>query len=85
MHERLPTRINKDGFLRVSSSKFRSQQANREAVIKRFSELVRESIRPVKKRIKSRVSKKQKLQRLNEKKKRGNQKRLRAKVQPEDS
>ncbi|MEE2819862.1 MAG: alternative ribosome rescue aminoacyl-tRNA hydrolase ArfB [Planctomycetota bacterium] len=84
LHARLSTRINKNGFLRVSSSKFRSQQGNREAVIKRFCELVREAIKPVKKRKQSRVSKNQKLQRLNEKKKRSQQKRLRAKMQPDD-
>ncbi len=82
--QRLPTRINKHGFLRVSSSKFRSQQGNREAVIARFSEIIRGAIQPVNKRKKSRISKSQKLQRLNEKKKRAEQKQLRAKVQPED-
>ncbi len=84
LHERLSTRISKNGYLRVSSSKFRSQQGNREAVIERFCNLVRDAIKPVKQRKKSRVSKNQKLQRLNEKKKRGEQKRLRAKVQPDE-
>ena len=84
LHERLSTRISKNGYLRVSSSKFRSQQGNREAVIERFCSLLRDAIKPVKQRKKSRVSKNQKLQRLNEKKKRAEQKRLRAKVQPDD-
>ena len=82
--DRLSTRINKNGFLSVSSSKFRSQQGNREQVIERFSQLVSEAIKPAKKRKKSRVSKKQKIDRLNAKKKRGEQKRLRSKVQPEE-
>ena len=84
LHERLSTRISKNGYLRVSSSKFRSQQGNREAVIERFCSLLRDAIKPVKQRKKSRVSKNQKLQRLNEKKKRAEQKCLRAKVQPDD-
>lgn len=83
--QRLSTRINKYGFLRVSSSRFRSQQGNREAVIKRFSELVRDAMKPIKKRKRSVVSKTQKRKRLDEKKKRSKQKHLRAKLQPEDS
>ncbi|MDG1136771.1 MAG: peptide chain release factor-like protein, partial [Phycisphaerales bacterium] len=49
----LATRINKEGVLRVTSSKYRSQGANREAVIERFVELLCEAIKPIQKRKKS--------------------------------
>jgi ribosome-associated protein len=38
---RLATRISRSGVLRVTSQRFRSQAANREAAIERFAELLR--------------------------------------------
>lgn len=43
----LATRINKEGVLRVVSQKSRSQAANREAAIERFTLLLRESLQEV--------------------------------------
>jgi len=43
----LATRINKEGILRVVSQKSRSQAANREAAIERFTLLLRESLQEV--------------------------------------
>jgi len=41
----LPTRINKDGILRVVSQKHRSQWENRIDVVERFAELLRTALR----------------------------------------
>ena len=79
----LKTRINKLGYLRVTASKFRSQQANRELVISRFIELINESLAIKKKRKKKHVSNSQKQKRLETKKKRSNQKQLRSKLHPD--
>jgi ribosome-associated protein len=81
---KLSTRINKHGLLRVSSSKHRSQRANKEAATDRFVELLRDAIKPIQKRKKSRVPRASKKKRLQNKKKRGETKRLRGKVQPHD-
>lgn len=40
----LATRISKEGILRVSSQKHRTQRANREAAIERFAVLLREAL-----------------------------------------
>ena len=80
--KKLSTRINKKGILRVSSSKYRSQRANRDAVIARFAALLFEALKKPKKRKKSFISQSQKQKRLNQKKKRSETKRLREKVQP---
>lgn len=82
---KLSTRINKEGTLRVTSSKHRSQRANKETVIERFSILLREALAPTKKRRKTKVSRTQKQKRLENKKKRGQTKRLRSKVQPDSN
>ena len=78
----LATRINKEGVLRVSSSKYRSQKANREAATERFVELLNIALTPAKKRKSTRVSRSQKKKRLEHKKKRSETKKLRGKVQP---
>jgi len=64
---RLKTRIGKDGVLRVTSQQTRSQTENRELAIKRFVELLRDAIKQVPIRKKTRVSKAAKLRRLEEK------------------
>ncbi|MBP7146858.1 MAG: aminoacyl-tRNA hydrolase [Acidobacteria bacterium] len=42
--ERLPTRIDGQGVLRVTSSASRSQLANREKTVERFAQLLREAL-----------------------------------------
>ena len=78
--KKLSTRINKDGVLRVSSSKYRSQRANREATINRFCSLLFDALKTPKKRKKTTISRAQKKKRLENKKKRAETKRLRGKV-----
>ena len=80
--EKLSSRINKDGVLRISSSKHKSQKANREATINRFAELISEALKRPKKRKKTNVTRAQKKKRLESKKKRSETKRMRGKVQP---
>ena len=83
IHEKLKTRVNKLGVLRVASSKFKSQKNNRQVSIDRFIELIRESIKPVRKRKATKVPYSSKQKRVKAKKNRGETKRLRSRVQPE--
>ena len=83
IHEKLKTRVNKLGVLRVTSSKFKSQKNNRQVSIDRFIELIRESIKPVRKRKATKVPYSSKQKRVKAKKNRGETKRLRSRVQPE--
>ena len=75
--ERLSTRIDKDGFLRIVSQKYRTQNENRQAAIERFQKLLSEAliIRRVRKKTKIPYSSKQK--RLSNKKHRSSLKKLR--------
>ena len=74
------TRINKSGVMRVVSSKHRSQRANKETTVDRFSKLLIESLTSKKTRKKSRVPVRSKIKRLDEKRKRADLKRLRKDV-----
>ena len=80
----LATRINTKGVLRVSSSKYRSQRANKEAAIERFTELVQNALEVKKIRTATKVTRAQKRKRLEQKKKRAQKKRLRGAVHPHD-
>ena len=76
---RLKTRINKEGVLRVVSQRHRQQAANREVAVERFVELLQETLKPVKARKKTRISLAAKKRRLKEKKHRSKLKKVRAK------
>ena len=65
---RLASRIGKDGVLRVISQQTRSQAENKELAVERFIELLRDAIRKVPVRKKTRMSKGAKLPQLEEKK-----------------
>ena len=69
--ERLKTRADKDGVIRVVSQRYRTQKANRDAARERLVELLRGALarKPVRK--KTKVPKAQKERRLEEKKRRG--------------
>jgi ribosome-associated protein len=79
---RLANRIGKDGLLRVISQQTRSQVENKELAIERFSELLRDALKQVPIRKKTRVSKGAKLRRLEEKKQHGLLKSRRSKKVP---
>lgn len=70
-------RINTDGVLVLEARRFRTQEANREDVIQRFIELVRKAAEKPKVRRKTRPTKASQEGRLQEKKKRGEVKKLR--------
>ena len=76
--ERLSTRVNKDGVIRVSSQRRRSQFENRQAAVERFVELIGAALerKPARKRTK--VPSRIREQRLGEKKRRSQVKRKRS-------
>jgi len=80
----LARRIDKDGVLHLTSSARRSQLANKKDVTERFVALLREAIKPRKKRIATRPSLAAQQKRLQSKRKRGQIKQWRAKVQRDD-
>ena len=74
---KLATRINKAGILRVSSSKHRSQKANRSATIDRFILLLQDALKRAIARKRTNISRTQKVKRLEQKKRRSTIKSLR--------
>jgi ribosome-associated protein len=77
VRERLASRINREGVLRVTSQVSRTQSENRDRALARMEELLRDALIEDKPRRKTRVPKAVKQQRLEEKKKRAEKKRLR--------
>ena len=72
-------RMTQEGILIIEAKRYRTQEANREDAIRRFSELVRKALEKPKKRKITKPSKASKEKRLQEKKRRGEIKRERAK------
>ena len=81
IREKLASRINREGVLRVTSQSTRSQLDNRDHALARMEELLRDALREEKPRKKTKVSRLAKLKRMEEKKKRGEKKRLRGKIE----
>lgn len=81
---RLESRLTNDGVLVLSSHESRSQAANREEVTDRLVDLLREALRPRKRRRKTRPTRASKERRLDAKKQRGQIKRTRGKVRRRD-
>jgi len=79
---KLSTRINKHGVMRVSSSKHRSQKANKEAAIERFKALLQEVLKHKKRRKQTSVPASQKRKRIETKRIRSETKRLRSRLYP---
>jgi ribosome-associated protein len=77
--KRLATRADKNGVIRVASQRYRTQKANRRAVVERLKELLREALKKKAVRKKTRVPEAVKRRRLEEKKKRSLLKKQRAK------
>ncbi len=73
-------RINSDGVVVIKSQEHRSQLRNKEAALERLQELLREISRPKKKRKLTKPSKSQKAKRMDNKRKQGEKKQLRAPV-----
>jgi len=81
---RLRTRISKDNRLRVISQRHRSQIANREAAIERFTELLKDALTVLPPRKKTKISKKANQRRIDGKKHHSMIKKHRAKINPDD-
>jgi ribosome-associated protein len=77
IRERLGGRIGKDGRLRVTSRKHRTQAANRAAAEERLGELLREALAEEAERKPTRVPKRAKRRRLTQKRRRSETKRRR--------
>lgn len=82
LRERLATRIDGRGILRLVSSRFRSQSANREDVTERFVELLREALRRSRPRKATRPTRASQQRRQREKELRSQRKRQRRKPDP---
>jgi ribosome-associated protein len=82
--ERLRTRINKSGVLRVTAQRHRSQAANREETLQRFAELLREALAEAPPRRRTRVPPASRRRRIQGKRRRGDLKRLRGARPPDD-
>lgn len=70
-------RITGEGVLVIEAKRFRTQEQNREDAIQRFVELVRKSLARPKDRKKTKPTKAAKEERIKEKKKRGETKKMR--------
>jgi ribosome-associated protein len=82
--ERLSTRIDGAGILRLGSSGSRSQHQNREDVTERLAEMLAEALKEQKRRRKTKVPRAAKEARLQTKKKRSQVKKHRGPVAPDD-
>lgn len=79
IHAALGTRINREGVLRVSSQKHRSQARNRDAAIERLVELVAQALHEDPARVATKPSRAARAKRVDEKKQRAGVKRMRRK------
>lgn len=77
IREELATRINKNGVLKVSAQKERSQAANKKLAVDRFTELLRRALSPDEERKPTKIPRRSKEKRLRDKRHRSEIKRLR--------
>lgn len=82
--DRLSSRIDSDGVLQVAVDTHRSQHRNRQEARERLADLVRQALRPRKKRKKTRRTRASNEKRLRKKKHRGRIKKLRGPVRRDD-
>ena len=80
--EKLSNRINSEGILQVKSQTYRTQLENKDEVIRKMNELVLKALEKKKKRIATRVSKAAKEKRIEVKKKKGEIKEARRRIDP---
>jgi ribosome-associated protein len=80
---KLKSRIDKESILHLVSQETRSQLRNREEVVERFQELMREALRVPKRRRPTRPPRAARERRLKEKRRRSEIKRRRRPVQPD--
>lgn len=82
--EKLSSRLTRDGVLLLSSHESRSQAANREEVVRRFAQLLREGLVRPKRRRPTRPTRGSRERRIESKKRRSGVKRGRGKVRHGD-
>jgi ribosome-associated protein len=70
VRERLPNRVTRAGILHVTSQRHRTQAANRDAAVARLAELVADALAPEAERKPTKVPRRAKRKRLEEKRKR---------------
>jgi len=80
VHQTLGGRISRAGVLRVTSQAERSQLANRDRALARMEELLRDALEERTPRRATRVTRAQKQRRVDEKKRRGETKKLRGRI-----
>ena len=80
--EKLSNRINNEGMLFVKSQTYRTQLENKEEVVRKINELVEKALEKKKKRKPTKISKAAKEKRLESKKKKGDIKEGRRRVDP---
>jgi ribosome-associated protein len=80
--EKLSNRINNEGMLFVKSQTYRTQLENKDEVIRKINELVVKALEKKKKRKPTKISKAAKEKRLDGKKKKGDIKEGRRRVDP---
>ena len=80
--EKLSNRINCEGLLMVKSQTYRTQLENKDEVIRKMNELVTKALEKKKKRIATRVSKAAKEKRIESKKRKGDVKEGRRRIDP---
>lgn len=84
LRERLASRLDGEGWFRLTESGSRSQFRNREVVTQRLANLLARAVVPVKKRKPTRVPVRARQERLNTKRQRGKLKALRSRVPHDD-
>ena len=80
--EKLSNRINSEGLLMVKSQTYRTQLENKDEVIRKMNELLAKALEKKKKRIATKASKAAKEKRLESKKKKGDIKEGRKRIDP---
>jgi ribosome-associated protein len=80
--EKLSNQINSEGMLMVKSQTYRTQLENKEEVVRKMNELVKKALEKKKKRVATKVSKAVKEKRLESKKKKGEIKEARRRIDP---
>ena len=80
LRQRLATRLDTEGWLRLVESGSRSQLLNRETVTERFLALLTRALKPRKPRKATRVPKRERERRLRDKRDRSDKKRLRGRI-----
>lgn len=84
IHHQLANRITTNGFLLVKSQIYRTQQDNKEEVIKKINALINKALQPKKARIATKISKAEKEKRLQRKKQNSFLKESRKKLRKSD-